>query len=145
VTSDGRVPNYQSFVYYRNRRSLDTAVSHRGDSGPGGTFEDIDVDLSAVERGIDRIIFALALYQPDQQPRLGLSVLGPLSVSIFNGTDARQLGQYPILEKFAATHTGATIAELVRLGADAWTFSVGVKPYDAGLVGIASEHGIELA
>jgi tellurium resistance protein TerD len=138
---DGRVPDYEYFVYYRNRRSLDRAVSHRGDVNEYGTSEEIDVDLSVVDPGIDQIVFALSLYEPVGG---GLAALGPVVITLIDDSSNDSLDTYTLADAFEPSDTGATLGRLERVGAE-WNFSQTIKAYDTGLVGIGHDYYVDLA
>jgi stress response protein SCP2 len=141
VAKDGRVPHYDYFVYYRNRRSLDRAVSHRGDVDERGTTEEIDVDLSAVDPDIDQIVFALSLYEPTTG---GLAAIGPVVITLISDATVHALVTETLKDAFQPSHTGATLGRLERVGAE-WNFSQTTKPYDTGLAGIGHDYGVDLA
>ncbi|MER7707501.1 VWA domain-containing protein [Kitasatospora sp. NPDC097605] len=134
LAGDGRVRGDGDFVFYNQPRHASGAVRHLGKvSGGGGAVVDrVEVDLAAVEAGVERIVLAGSVDGGVFGQVRGLSLR-----LVEVGTEA-ELARY---EMAAGPETVLIGGELYRRGGR-WRFRAVGQGYDSGLAGLATDFGV---
>ncbi|MFD8086523.1 TerD family protein [Kitasatospora sp. NPDC059722] len=136
VVSDGH------FVFFNNLRSPDGSVRHHGsDLGAGGDRERIDVSLTDVSADVERIVFAVAIYDAAQR-RQSFGQVSGAYIRITDADGATEVVRYDVAAE-AGSETAMVFGELYRNGAD-WKFRAVGQGYATGLAGIATDFGVAL-
>ncbi|MEV5516372.1 VWA domain-containing protein [Streptomyces flaveolus] len=137
LTSAGRVRDDGDFVFYNQPRHASGAVRHLGKetgSGPasGVTTDTVEVDLHALEPGVERI----ALCASSDGGTFG-QVPG-LSLRLLDAATRAELARFDMA---AGTETAMVGGELyLRQGK--WKFRAVGQGYASGLAGLATDFGI---
>ncbi|MEU6100055.1 VWA domain-containing protein [Streptomyces flaveolus] len=137
LTSAGRVRDDGDFVFYNQPRHTSGAVRHVGKetgSGPasGVTTDTVEVDLHALEPGVERI----ALCASSDGGTFG-QVPG-LSLRLLDAATRAELARFDMT---AGTETAMVGGELyLRQGK--WKFRAVGQGYASGLAGLATDFGI---
>ncbi|MEU3662613.1 VWA domain-containing protein [Streptomyces sp. NPDC032940] len=135
LTSAGRVRDDGDFVFYNQPRHASGAVRHlRKGTGPGSgvTTDTVEVDLRALEPGVERIVLCASADGGTfgQVPGLSLRLLDAGS-----GTELARF------DMAAGTETALVGGELyLRRGN--WKFRAVGQGYASGLAGLATDFGI---
>ncbi|WP_225634702.1 VWA domain-containing protein [Streptomyces solaniscabiei] len=137
LTPAGRVRDDGDFVFYNQPRHASGAVRHLGKetgSGPasGATTDTVEVDLNALEPGVERIALCASSDGGTfgQVPGLSLRLL-----------DAATMTELARFDMAAGTETAMVGGELyLRQGK--WKFRAVGQGYASGLAGLATDFGI---
>ncbi|MEU8926432.1 TerD family protein [Kitasatospora sp. NPDC048545] len=138
--ADGKVGSDQNFVFFNNLRSPDGSVRHQGGSG-GADREQIEVRLAEVPAAVEKIVFAVAIYDAAQRRQSFGQVRGAY-VRITDPESGAEVARYDVAPE-AGSETAMVFGELYRHGAD-WKFRAVGQGYAAGLAGIAADFGVDV-
>jgi tellurium resistance protein TerD len=144
VGPDGRSVSDQHFVFFNNLRSPDGAIEHTGDNVTGegaGDDEQIKVDLAGAPATIDRVVFAVSIYEAEGRGQ-NFGQVRNAYIRVINQSDNSELARYDLSED-ASTETAMVFGELYRNAAD-WKFRAVGQGYSAGLAGIARDFGVNV-
>ena len=144
VNSAGKVVNDGSFVFFNNLTSSDGSVQHLGDNLTGageGDDEQINVDLARVPAEVDKVVFAVSIYEGESRGQSFGQVRNAF-IRVVNQAGGAELARYDLTED-ASTETAMVFGELYRSGAD-WKFRAVGQGYASGLKGIAQDFGVNV-
>ena len=144
VGPDKRVLSDQHFVFFNNLRSPDGSVEHTGDNLTGageGDDEVVLVNLTSVPPNVDRVVFAVSIYEADSRGQSFGQVVNAF-IRVVDRSSNAELARYDLTED-ASTETAMVFGELYRHG-DEWKFRAVGQGYASGLAGIASDYGVNL-
>ncbi|MER6115927.1 VWA domain-containing protein [Streptomyces sp. NPDC001743] len=129
VTGSGRVRSDDDFVFYNQPRHASGAVRHLGKQAGADA---LDVDLAAVERGIERVVLCASVDGGTfgQVPGLHLRLL-----------DASSGAELARFDMEAGAETAYVSGELYRRDGG-WKFRAVGQGYADGLAGLATDFGI---
>ena len=141
---DGRVPSDSYFVFYSNRTSPDSSVRHQGDNRTGigeGDDEVIDVDLDQVAPQVDRVVFAVSIYDGDTSGHTFGQVRNAY-IRVLDRDTRAEVARYALSED-ASDETAMVYGELYRNGQE-WKFRAVGQGHASGLRGIAEDFGVSV-
>ncbi|MEU5388917.1 TerD family protein [Kitasatospora cineracea] len=144
LCSGGRVLGDEYFVFYNNLRSPEGSVEHQGDNLTGdgdGDDEVVQVHLDLVPTQIDKVVFAVSIYDADAR----LQSFGQVSnayIRVVNLTDGAEIARYDLSED-ASNETAMIFGELYRYQGE-WKFRAVGQGYASGLRGIALDFGVNV-
>jgi tellurium resistance protein TerD len=141
----GRVIDDAHFVFFNNLVSPDGAVEHTGDNLTGqgdGDDELVHVDLATLSAAVDKIVFAVSIYEGQQRQQSFGQVVNAF-IRVTDRTSGEELARYDLSED-ASTETAMVFGELYRRQAE-WKFRAIGQGYVAGLAGIATDYGVDIA
>jgi tellurium resistance protein TerD len=144
VDAQSRVVSDAHFVFFNNLRSPEGSVEHLGDNLTGegeGDDEQVQVDLVAVPDEVQRIVFAVSIYDADAR-RQSFGQVRNAFIRVVNKADGSELARYDLSED-ASTETAMVYGELYRNGAE-WKFRAVGQGYASGLAGIARDFGVNV-
>ncbi len=144
VTSAGKVVNDGGFVFFNNLKSSDGSVEHLGDNLTGegeGDDEQINVNLQAVPAEVDKVVFAVSIYEGDSRGQSFGQVRNAF-IRVVNQAGGTELARYDLSED-ASTETAMVFGEIYRNGPD-WKFRAVGQGYASGLKGIAQDFGVNV-
>ena len=144
VDPAGRVTGDKDFVFFNNLQSGDGSVKHLGDNLTGegeGDDEQVNVDLAAVPPGVDKVVFAVSIYEGDKRNQSFGQVRNAF-IRVVNQAGGAEIARYDLSED-ASTETAMVFGELYRNGAD-WKFRAVGQGYASGLAGIAKDFGVNV-
>ncbi len=144
VRTDGKVASDQHFVFYGNLVSPDGTIEHTGDNRTGegeGDDEQIKVNLASVPAEVDKVAFAVSIYDADARSQSFGQVRNAF-IRVVNQADSSELARYDLSED-ASTETAMIFGELYRSGAE-WKFRAVGQGYASGLAGIAKDFGVNV-
>ncbi|TDC27163.1 TerD family protein [Streptomyces sp. 8K308] len=147
VNARGRVPSDRHFVFFNNLKSPDGSVTHMGDElvggsgGAGGDQEEIVVDLAALPSEVERVVFAVSIYDADARRQSFGQVTGAF-IRVVDQAGGGELARYDLTED-ASNETAMVFGELYRRAAE-WRFRAVGQGYASGLRGIAADHGVNV-
>lgn len=142
----GNVVSDRYFVFFNNLSSPDGSVRHRGvlqagAGGGAGDREQIDVDLATVPATVEKIVFAVAIYDAAQRAQT-FGRVGDAYIRLTDQGGGAEVVRYDLAGD-AGNETAMVFGELYRHGAD-WKFRAIGQGYAAGLAGIARDYGVDV-
>jgi tellurium resistance protein TerD len=141
---DGKVIDDRHFVFYNNLTSPDGSVEHTGDNLTGegeGDDEVVNVNVSAVPSGVDKVVFAVSIYDGTARGQSFGQVVNAF-IRVVDATTGSELARYDLSED-ASTETAMIFGELYRHGGE-WKFRAIGQGYASGLAGIAKDFGVNV-
>ena len=141
---DGKVLDDRHFVFYNNLTSPDGSVEHTGDNLTGegeGDDEVVNVDVSTVPAGVDRVVFAVSVYEGGTRGQSFGQVVNAF-IRVVDATTGTELARYDLTED-ASTETAMIFGELYRHNGE-WKFRAIGQGYASGLAGIAKDYGVNV-
>ncbi|MEU3190493.1 TerD family protein [Streptomyces sp. NPDC006992] len=146
LCSGGRVLGDEYFIFYNNLKSPDGSVEHTGDELVGGTGSDDDetvlVDLPLVPTQVDKIVFAVSIYEAEGRHQT-FGQVAEAYIRVVNQEDGIELARYDLTED-ASSETAMIFGELYRYSGE-WKFRAVGQGYASGLRGIALDFGVNVA
>ncbi|MEU1619636.1 TerD family protein [Streptomyces sp. NPDC005722] len=136
--ADGRVRSDEDFIFYNQPRHPGGAARHLPKrSEPAGLTDAIEVDLTALEEGVDRVVVAAS---SDGGPFALVSDLTVLLYDTAGGADAEPLALFDVVPD-TGDESALICGELYRRSGG-WKFRALGQGYAAGLEALATEFGI---
>lgn len=132
------------FVFFNNLASPDGAIRHAGDNLTGegaGDDEQINLNLTAMPADLDKVVFAVSIYEADSRGQ-NFGQVRNAFMRIVDSSSNAEIARYDLSED-AATETAMVFGEIYRNGSD-WKFRAVGQGYSAGLAGIARDFGLPL-
>ncbi|MFJ4184483.1 TerD family protein [Kitasatospora sp. NPDC089509] len=139
--ASGKVPTDQHFVFFNNLQSPDGAVRHLGGEGAGQDRERIEIRLDGVSADVQKVVFAVAIYDAAQRRQTFGQVRGAY-VRLTDADSGAEVARYDVAPE-AGSETAMVFGELYRHGAD-WKFRAVGQGYASGLAGIAADFGVDV-
>jgi tellurium resistance protein TerD len=140
----GKAPSNEYFVFFNNLTSPDGAIQHTGDNLTGegeGDDEQIKVNLASTPPTIDKIVFAVSIYEAEARAQSFGQVRNAF-IRVVDQAGASEIARYDLSED-ASTETAMVFAELYRNGAE-WKFRAVGQGYATGLAGIINDYGLNI-
>ncbi|MER7666929.1 TerD family protein [Kitasatospora sp. NPDC096128] len=137
----GKVLTDQHFVFFNNLRSPDGAVRHLGSDGGGEDAERIEVRLGDVSAEVQKVVFAVAVYDAAQR-RQTFGQVRRAYVRVVDADAGTEVARYDVTPE-TGSETAMVFGELYRNGAD-WKFRAVGQGYASGLAGIATDFGVDV-
>ncbi|MEN3263926.1 TerD family protein [Pseudonocardia sp.] len=142
--ADGKVVSDKHFIFFNNLTTPDGTVEHTGDNLTGegeGDDEQVKVNLAGMAPEVDKIVFAVSIYDADSRSQSFGQVRNAF-IRVVNEAGGAEIARYDLSED-ASTETAMVFGELYRNGAE-WKFRAVGQGYSAGLAGIARDFGVTI-
>jgi tellurium resistance protein TerD len=144
VDSSNKIVSDQHFVFFNNLQSPDGSVQHTGDNLTGegeGDDEQIKVHLDGVPNEVDKIVFAVSIYDAESRGQ-NFGQVRNAFIRVVNQAGDAEITRYDLSED-ASTETAMIFGELYRNNAE-WKFRAVGQGYSSGLRGIAVDFGVNV-
>jgi tellurium resistance protein TerD len=144
VGTSGKILSDQHFIFFNNLTSPDGSVEHTGDNLTGegeGDDEVIKVNLAAVPAEVDKIVFAVSIYDAETRTQ-SFGQVRNAYIRIVNQNGSAEIARYDLSED-ASTETAMVFGEVYRNAAE-WKFRAVGQGYSTGLGGIARDFGVNV-
>lgn len=144
LNRDGRVRADRDFVFYNNLQGDEGAVVHTGDNQTGqgeGDDEVLDLDLVLMNMDIEKIVFAVAIYDAKERDQ-HFGMVHNAFMRIVNEETGVELARFDLTED-ASGETVVIFGEMVRNGVD-WSFRAIGRGYEEGLRQLAISYGVNM-
>ncbi|RBM23340.1 TerD family protein [Streptomyces sp. PT12] len=144
VNPTGRVYSDSHFIFFNNKQTPDGTIVHLGDNRTGegvGDDEQIQVGLAGLPVDVDKIVFAVSVYDAVNRGQ-NFGQVRNAYIRVLNQAGGAEIARYDLSED-AATETAMVFGELYRNGAD-WKFRAVGQGYASGLEGIARDFGVAI-
>ncbi|MER7757485.1 TerD family protein [Kitasatospora sp. NPDC097643] len=140
--ASGKVVSERHFVFFNNLQSPDGSVRHQGNEvGGNGDREQIEVRLTEVAAEVEKVVFAVAIYEAARRRQTFGQVRGAY-IRLTDQDGGAELARYDVAAE-AGSETAMVFGELYRHGAD-WKFRAVGQGYATGLAGIATDYGVDV-
>ena len=123
---------------YNNRSSSDGSVVHSGDNLTGagqGDDEQVNINLKSVPNDVQKIIFAVTIYEADER-RQNFGMVSNAFIRIVNDESGQEIIRFDLSED-ASIETAMVFGELYRHRGD-WKFRAVEQGFQGGLGAIGS-------
>lgn len=140
---DGTVLDPGSFVFFNNLVGAGGAIEHTGDntSGEGeGDDEQIKVDLAGLPAGLDKVVFAVVIFDAEKHGQTFGQVRNAF-VRVVNQAGDAEIARYDLSED-SSTASAMIFSELYRNGEE-WKFRAVGDGYAGGLAALAKDYGVD--
>jgi tellurium resistance protein TerD len=144
VNTTGKILSDQYFIFFNNLTSPDGSVEHTGDNLTGegeGDDEMIKVNLATVPAEVDKIVFAVSIYDAEARSQSFGQVRNAF-IRVVNQSGGTEIARYDLTED-ASTETAMIFGEVYR-NASEWKFRAVGQGYSTGLGGIARDYGVNV-
>jgi tellurium resistance protein TerD len=144
VDQGNKILSDQYFVFFNNLKSPDGSVEHTGDNLTGegeGDDEMIKVNLAGVPAEVDKIVFAVSIYDAESRSQSFGQVRNAF-IRVVNQAGGAEIARYDLSED-ASTETAMIFGEVYRNAAE-WKFRAVGQGYSNGLAGIARDFGVNV-
>lgn len=145
VGENGRVPSQDEFVFYGNLVHKSGAVQHMGDNLTGegeGDDEQIQIELAKVPQGVEKIAFAVTIYDSEER-RQNFGQVSNAFIRIVDTGKNEELIRYDLGEDFSI-ETAVVVGELYRSSGE-WKFNAIGSGFQGGLAALCGNYGIDVA
>lgn len=140
--ANGRVLSSKDFVFFNNLRHPSGAVVHMGDNLTGkgdGDDEQIIVDLTKIPENIDKIAFAVTIYDADNRMQ-NFGMVSNAYIRMVNKDTNEEMIRYDLGEDYS-TETSMVVGELYRHNGE-WKFNAIGAGYAGGLQALCNGYGL---
>lgn len=144
LAGNGKVASDADFIFYGNKRHASGSVESMGDNLTGagdGDDEVIKVTLSTVPGTIERITFAVSIYDADARHQNFGQVENAYIRIVDEGTN-QELLRYDLGEDFSI-ETSVVVGELYRHNGE-WKFNAIGSGFQGGLAALCVNYGVNV-
>lgn len=142
---NGKCVTEKEFVFYGNLTHTSESVKHMGDNLTGegeGDDEQVQIDLARVPANIQKIAFAVTIYDADAR-RQNFGQVSNAFIRIVDETNNTELIRYDLGEDFSI-ETAVVVGELYRHNGG-WKFNAIGSGFQGGLAALCGHYGIDVA
>lgn len=142
--SNGKVIDNKDFVYYGNLKHLSNGIEHMGDNltgGGDGDNEQIKVNLSVVPSSIERIAFAVTIYDAENRKQ-NFGQVSNAYIRIVDETNNMELIRYDLGEDFSI-EAAIVVGELYRYKGE-WKFNAIGSGFQGSLKALCQNYGVNM-
>ena len=142
LAANGKVTSDADFVFYGNLKHASGSVEHMGDNRTGigeGDDEQIRVDLSKVPANIDKIDFAVTIYEAESRKQ-NFGQVSNAYIRVFDEAKGVELIRYDLGEDFSI-ETAIVVGELYRNQGE-WKFNAIGSGFQGGLRALSQNYGV---
>lgn len=140
--ADGKVHSTGNFVYFNNLHDVHNCVKHLGDNLTGagdGDDEQIVVDLDKVPADVEKIDFAVTIYDAERRKQ-NFGMVSNAFVRIVNKDTNEELVRYDLSEDYSV-ETAMVMGQLYRHNGE-WKFNAVGAGYAGGLNAMCRSYDI---
>ena len=144
TNADGKVASSSDFVFYKNLEHSSGSVKHMGDNLTGdgeGDDEQILIDLPLVPQTVDKIDFAVTIYDAETRNQTFGQVENAF-IRICDAESGKELVRYNLTSDFSK-ETAVVAGELYRHSGE-WKFNAIGSGFNGGLKALCQNYGIDV-
>lgn len=141
---DGKPTQDADFVFYGNLKHPTGSVEHLGDNRTGdgdGDDEQIVVDLSLVPANVQKVDFAVTIYEAESR-RQNFGQVSNAFIRIVDNSTNEELIRYDLGEDFSIENS-VVVGELYRYNGE-WKFAAIGSGFQGGLRALCMNYGIDI-
>lgn len=142
VGANGKVRNEKDFIFYSNLTG--PGIQHMGDERTGGAEgddEQIKIDLSQIPADIEKIAFAVTIYDAVARNQ-SFGQVENSYIHIVDEASGTELIRYDLGEDFSVENT-LVVAELYRHNGE-WKFNAIGSGFEGGLKALCGNYGVDV-
>jgi len=142
--SNEKVRMDSDFIFFNNKKSADGSVVHTGDNLTGegdGDDETLTVDLEKVPADVQKIVFAVTIYQAAERNQ-NFGQVSNAYIRVINNADSKEVARYDLSED-SSVETAVIFGELYRNAAE-WKFRAVGQGFKGGLGPLAGSFGVNV-
>jgi tellurium resistance protein TerD len=142
LAGNGKVASDADFVFYGNLEHASKSVVHTGDNLTGegeGDDEAIRIDLSLVPASVEKIDFAVTVYEPEKRGQ-NFGMVSNAFIRVVNEGNGQELVRYDLGEDYS-TETAIVVGEIYR-NAGEWKFNAVGSGFAGGLAALCKNFGV---
>lgn len=142
--SNGKVASDADFVFYGNKLHTSGSVESMGDNLTGvgdGDDEVVKVTLNTVPSTIEKITFAVSIYDADARHQ-NFGQVENAFIRIVDETSNQELLRYDLGEDFSI-ETSVVVGELYRYNGE-WKFNAIGSGFQGGLAALCVNYGVNV-
>ena len=143
LNSEGKCPTDKDFVFFNSTKNANGSISHSGDNLTGegeGDDEQITVDLANVPAEIEKVAFAITIYQADERDQ-NFGMVDNAFVRVVDANTNSEIIRYDITEDFSI-ETALVVGELYRDKENGWKFAAIGQGFSGGLASLTNKYGL---
>lgn len=140
--ANGKVRSDDDFVYFNHLRHSSGAVNHMGDNLTGegaGDDEQIIVDLTKIPDDVQKIVFAVTIYDADSRMQ-NFGMVANSFIRVVDKDKNEELVRYDLGEDYS-TETSMVLGEIYRHNGE-WKFAAIGSGYTGGLQSLCNDYGV---
>lgn len=144
LNESGRVRSDNDFIFFNNKKSADGSVEHLGDNRTGageGDDEVIRVDLTKVPADVQKIVFAVSIYEAETR-RQNFGMVSSAFIRVLNNATRNEITKYDLSED-ASVETAMIFGELYRHN-DEWKFRAVGQGFAGGFAALVASYGVNV-
>lgn len=144
VDGQNKVTNDLDFVFYNNLQHPSGGVIHKGDNLTGdgdGDDEQIEIDLSKIPTNIDKIIFAVTIYDAEQRNQ-NFGQVNNAYIRVVDLETNQEILRFDLTEEYSI-ETALEVGALYRKNGG-WKFNAIGSGYSGGLASLCRAHGLQV-
>ncbi len=142
--ANGKVASDADFVFYGNLEHSSQSVKHLGDNLTGagdGDDEQVKITLSSVPATIEKITFAVTIYDAEGRKQ-NFGQVSNAFIRVVNEADGSEIVRYDLGEDFSI-ETAVVVGELYRHGGE-WKFNAIGSGFQGGLHALCTSYGVNV-
>lgn len=142
--NNGRVTSDADFVFYGNKLHPSGSVESMGDNLTGagdGDDEVVKVTLSAVPAAVEKIVFAVSIYDAETRHQ-NFGQVENAFIRIVDETTNQEILRYDLGEDFSI-ETSVVVGELYRHSSE-WKFNAIGSGFQGGLAALCVNYGVNV-
>lgn len=141
VGANGKVRTEKDFIFYGNL--IGPGIQHMGDERTGGAEgddEQIKIDLTQIPADIERIAFAVTIYDAETRNQ-SFGQVENSYIHIMDESSGTELIRYDLGEDFSVENT-LVVAEMYRHNGE-WKFNAVGSGFGGGLKALCANYGVD--
>lgn len=143
LDANNKASGIQDFIFYNNLQGGNGSVIHTGDNLTGegeGDDEQIKVDLKNVPENIQKIAFAVTIYDAAKRNQ-NFGQVSNAFARVVNELTNQEIIRYDLGEDFSV-ETALVVCEIYRNQGE-WKFSAVGSGFSGGLKDLAANYGLD--
>ncbi|QZY54697.1 TerD family protein [Crassaminicella profunda] len=142
VKGDGKVRNEKDFVFFGNKQPAGLGIELSGDNRTGqgsGDDESVLADLNTVPAEIQKIIFAITIYEGKERGQ-NFGMVENAFVRLVDQNTNREFLRYDLSEDYSL-ETAVVVGEIYRHNGE-WKFNANGSGFNDGLPALCACYGV---
>lgn len=142
LCENGKVKTSDDFIYFNHLTHSSGALKHMGDNLTGagdGDDEQIVVDITKIPDYVQKIVFAVTIYEADSRMQ-NFGMVSNAFIRMVNKDTNEEMIRYDLGEDYS-TETSMVLGELYRHNGE-WKFAAIGAGYAGGLQSLCNDYGV---
>lgn len=139
LSSNGKIPTDDYFIFYNNLKSPDNAVEHTGDNTTGdsdGDDETVNVTLKKINSSIEELVFVVTIHDAQNRGQ-NFGQVKNAYIRLYDLDTNIEIAQYDLEEDFSI-ETAIEFGRLYKKNGS-WRFKAVGAGFNAGLQGFVDK------